>query len=64
MKIVRLPLDVDFPGGIMLSQDGKHLLVSSTSTESLGVLDTKELKFESQPVVGHSTDQLIWVSSD
>jgi DNA-binding beta-propeller fold protein YncE len=58
---IKLPLDIDFPGGVMLTPDGKRLLVSSTLTDSIGILDTQTLKFESQPVIGHSTDQMLWI---
>jgi YVTN family beta-propeller protein len=58
---IKLPLDIDFPGGVMLTPDGKRLLVSSTLTDAIGILDTQTLKFDSQPVIGHSTDQMLWI---
>jgi YVTN family beta-propeller protein len=58
---LRLPPDVDFPGAIMLTRDDKRLVVTSASTEAIAVLNLADLKFETNPVVGHPTDQVISV---
>ena len=59
---VKLPLDIDFPGGLLRLPDNKHLVVTSASTENVGIFDMVEKKFETQPAVGHPTDQVLWMS--
>ncbi len=59
---VKLPLDIDFPGGLLRLPDNRHLVVTSASTENVGIFDTVERKFESQPAVGHPTDQVLWMN--
>lgn len=56
---VKLPLDVDFPGSMMLMPDGKSLIVSSESTDAIGVFNIAALKFDCQPVIGHPSDEII-----
>jgi YVTN family beta-propeller protein len=58
---IKLPLDVDFPGSIMLLPDRKHILVSSESTDAIGLVDASKMTFESQPVIGHTSDEFLWV---
>lgn len=58
---VKLPLDIDFPGTICLSPDGKHLLVSSQQTDTIGVLNTETFEFTKQVRVGHTTQEIIWI---
>ena len=58
---VKLPLDLDFPHQICLTPDGKHLLVSSQQTTTVGVLDTTTLEFIKQVDVGHATQEVLWV---
>jgi hypothetical protein len=45
----------------MLTRDDKRLVVTSASTEAIAVLNLADLKFETNPVVGHPTDQVISV---
>lgn len=59
---VKLPLDVDFPGELSLMPDGKRLLVSSEATDAVGVFNTETLKFESQPVIGFTSDEIRWMA--
>lgn len=61
---VKLPLDVDFPGCLILLPDGERILVSSESTEALGILNIAKLEFESQSAIGHTSDELLWLSLD
>ncbi len=64
LQDVRLPLDVDFPSALFLMPDGEHLLVSSASTDALGILNVAKLEFERQPVIGHTSDEMLWLSLD
>jgi YVTN family beta-propeller protein len=61
---VKLPLDVDFPGALFLMPDGQHILVSSASTEAVGILNVAKLEFEREPVIGHTSDEMLWLSLD
>lgn len=61
---VKLPIDIDFPGGLALMPDGKRLIVSSESTENVGILNIAKLEFDSQPAIGHNSDEIIWVPVD
>jgi YVTN family beta-propeller protein len=61
LEDIKLPPDLDFPGGMMLMPDGKHIIVSSATTEAVGVLNTTDLKFDSLPQVGYPTDQFVWM---
>jgi YVTN family beta-propeller protein len=58
---IKLPLDVDFPGELTLLPDKSKILVSSESTEAIGILSVANLAFESQPVIGHTSDEFLWV---
>ena len=58
---IKLPLDVDFPGSLMLLPDRKHILVSSESTDTIGLIDASKMAFEGQPSIGHSSDEFLWV---
>ena len=64
IKQIKLPLDIDFPGNIFLTADGKKLIVSSASTTAFGVLNVESGEFECQPVIGHSSDEIISVPID
>lgn len=65
LKEVKLPIDIDFPSTLMLLPDGKRLLVTSASTDSIGVFDTTKLEFEEQPItIGHPSNELIWVPAN
>jgi DNA-binding beta-propeller fold protein YncE len=59
VKQIKLPLDIDFPGNIFLLPDGKKLIVSSATTTAFGVLNIETGEFECQPVIGHSSDEII-----
>jgi YVTN family beta-propeller protein len=59
---VKLPLDLDFPGALLKLPDKKHLVVTSASTQNVGLFDMETNKFVSQPVVGHPTDQILWMN--
>lgn len=58
---VKLPLDVDFPSTVMMMPDSDRLIVSSHATDAVGIFNTTKLEFENQPVIGHNSDELIWV---
>ncbi len=58
---VKLPLDVDFPSTVMMMPDSDKLIVSSHATDAVGIFNTTKLEFENQPVIGHNSDELIWV---
>jgi len=64
LKEIKLPLDVDFPGSLIITPDGQHIIVSSASTEAVGFLNLTKLEFESQPVIGHTSDELLWLTLD
>ncbi|MBS1957437.1 MAG: beta-propeller fold lactonase family protein [Cyanobacteria bacterium SZAS-4] len=64
LQDVRLPLDVDFPSSLFLMPDGEHVLVSSASTDALGILNVAKAEFERQPVIGHTSDEMLWLSLD
>jgi DNA-binding beta-propeller fold protein YncE len=64
IKQIKLPLDIDFPGNIALMPGGKKLIVSSATTTAFGVLNVESGEFESQPVIGHSSDEIIWAPID
>jgi YVTN family beta-propeller protein len=57
----RLPLDVDFPYALDLMPDGKRLLISSESTETIASLDVSKMEFDKQSAIGHTSHDLIWV---
>jgi YVTN family beta-propeller protein len=61
---IKMPLDVDFPGSLMLLPDRQHILVSSESTDAVGLVDATKMVFDKQPVVGHSSDEFLWVPLD
>ncbi len=58
---VRLPIDVDFPNAIDLMPDGKRLLVSSESTDTVASLELSKMEFDKQTRIGHSSHDIIWV---
>lgn len=64
IKQIKLPLDIDFPGNIFLLPDGKKLIVSSATTTAFGVLNIETGEFECQPVIGHSSDEIICAPID
>lgn len=58
---VKLPLDVDFPSTLMMMPDSDKMIVSSQATDAVGIFNTTKMEFENQPVIGHNSDELIWV---
>lgn len=56
----KLPLDVDFPGVITLSPDGKKLFVSSAATDTVGVMNVENGEF-SQVAIGRRSDEIVYV---
>lgn len=58
---VRLPLDLEFPGNIELTPDGKKLFVTSEASEALGLMDLETLTFDAQAHLGHTSHDIIWV---
>ncbi|HEY9732749.1 MAG TPA: beta-propeller fold lactonase family protein [Drouetiella sp.] len=59
---VKLPLDVDFPSSLFLMPDGEHVLVSSASTDAVGIFNVSKMEFEKQPVIGNTSDEMLWLS--
>lgn len=59
---VKLPLDVDFPSSLFLMPDGEHVLVSSASTDAVGIFNVTKMEFEKQPVIGNTSDEMLWLS--
>ncbi len=60
---IRLPLDVDFPGSLTLLPDKKNILVTSESTETLGLFNIDTQSFEKISPIGHTSDQCLWIPS-
>ncbi len=60
LEDIKLPIEVDFPGGLTLLPDKKHILVSSEVTDTIGILDTDTFKFEQQQI-GYVSDESLWV---
>ncbi len=58
---IRLPMDVDFPYSIDLMPDGKRLLVSSESTDTIASLDLGKMEFDKHSMIGHNSHDIIWV---
>ncbi len=57
IETVSLPLDVDFPGALVLTGDGNHLLVTSANSDTVGFLNLETLKFDKQVQLGKTTMQ-------
>ncbi len=55
---IKLPLDVDFPGSMLYLANRHQIVVTSESTEAIGILDSNTLKFTDEPVVGFHTDEV------
>ncbi len=58
---IRLPLDIDFPGSLTLMPDKEHIIVTSESTDALGLLNTTTQTFEKSVIIGHTSDQCLWI---
>jgi len=61
VKEIALPPEVDFPGMICLLPGDKKLVVSSESTEAIGILNVEKGEFEEKPIIGHGTDETYFV---
>ncbi len=55
---IKLPLDVDFPGALAYLAGKNQILVTSESTEAIGILDLNLMKFVDEPVIGFHTDEV------
>lgn len=55
LDTVSLPLDVEFPGSLVLTGDQNHLLVTSAASDTVGFLNLETLKFDKQVQVGQAT---------
>ncbi len=58
---IKLPIELDFPGSLTLLPDKIHILVSSESTDAVGMLNTESNKFEKIVSVGHNSDLCLWI---
>lgn len=58
---VKLPLDLEFPGNLELTPDGKKLFVTSEAAEALGLMNLETLTFDAQAHLGHTSHDIIWV---
>jgi len=61
MQEIKLPMDLDFPGSLTLLPDKQHILVSSESTDAVGLLNTESGTFEKIASVGHNSDLCLWI---
>ncbi|MCW5823446.1 MAG: YncE family protein [Cyanobacteria bacterium TGS_CYA1] len=59
IETVSLPLDVEFPGCLVLTADQNHLLVTSAASDTVGFLNLETLKFDKQVQVGQSTMEAV-----
>jgi len=58
---IKLPMELDFPGSLTLLPDKKYVLVSSESTDAVGLLNTESASFEKIASVGHNSDLCLWI---
>lgn len=58
---IKLPMDLDFPGSLTALPDKKHILVSSESTDAVGLLNIESGSFEKIASVGHNSDLCLWI---
>ncbi len=58
---IKLPLDLDFPNSLTFLPDKKSILVSSASTDAIGLFNTVSQSFEKIKSIGHNSDQCLWV---
>ncbi|MBY0545861.1 MAG: beta-propeller fold lactonase family protein [Candidatus Obscuribacterales bacterium] len=61
LKEQKLPLDIDFPGAICLTPDGRQLLVTSQQTDTIGLYDAETLELKQQLRIGHPTHDILWL---
>lgn len=61
LEDIRLPLEVEFPGAIVLLPDGKNLLITSAATDTAAVLNTETKQFDKEPVLGFTSVNAIFV---
>lgn len=59
LDTVSLPLDVEFPGCLVLTADQNHLLVTSAASDTVGFLNLETLKFDKQVQVGQTTMEAV-----
>lgn len=59
IETVSLPLDVEFPGCLVLTADQNHLLVTSAASDTVGFLNLETLKFDKQVQVGQATMEAV-----
>lgn len=59
IETVSLPLDVEFPGCLLLTADQNHLLVTSAASDTVGFLNLETLKFDKQVQLGKSTMEAV-----
>lgn len=60
-KEQKLPLDIDFPGTLCVTPDGKNLIVTSQQTDTVGIYDTESLELKQQLRIGHPTHDVLWI---
>jgi YVTN family beta-propeller protein len=61
IKDIILPIDVEFPGDLLLVPDNRRMLVTSAATDTLGMLNLETLEFEKQPALGCTSVDLLWI---
>lgn len=59
LDTISLPLDVEFPGCLVLTADQNHLLVTSAASDTVGFLNLETLKFDKQVQVGQATMEAV-----
>jgi len=59
LETVSLPLDVEFPGCLVLTADQNHILVTSAASDTIGFLNLETLKFDKQVQVGQATMEAV-----
>lgn len=58
---IKLPMDVDFPGGISLDATGSRMVVTSAATPNIGIIDLARGEVIAQPEIGRSSDDARFV---
>ncbi len=59
IETVSLPMDVEFPGCLLLTADQNHLLVTSAASDTVGFLNLETLKFDKQVQIGKTTMEAV-----
>jgi YVTN family beta-propeller protein len=61
LRELRLPAEMEFPGGLCLLPDGHHSIVLSHGAESFAILDLDKLEAHSPAVtLGHANHEAVW----